>query len=292
MGQLATKHLQSASKAYIETTELFFDKVFGDKKKFSHDFATKKGVFTAEGLEVFYTGRKRKEYKSFTERTLYLKNSPNVEEAFLVGTFKGAKEKTKVRHTQVTKTIEFGGQPVGSKKESKGTIFEREFTNRLKECINGEVCKGKYHQAAGWLIGQLEKGGKKTITDVKQLGGQNAPRPFQVSGKQPYVAPAKHQNHGAVLTDIDVFYVSGSPTHLSAKLGPSLTFMNPGSKTLFSDQDIKNHDIIKPKGKALLEMCGLEEDAFSNTFNNFGKSRQKIKNREKSGVKKINKARL
>ena len=45
MGELASKHIsgtKTGSKEYIRTTELFFDKVFGDKKKFSHDFATKK----------------------------------------------------------------------------------------------------------------------------------------------------------------------------------------------------------------------------------------------------------
>ena len=291
MGELASKHIsgtKTGSKEYIRTTELFFDKVFGDKKKFSHDFATKKGVFTASGIESTYEDGKTKIFKSLSEKTTYTKNAPLTKEVFLTGSFKGKKEKEKVRHTHVTKTIEFGGQPVGSKKESKGTIFEREFTHRLKECINGEVCKGKYHAAAGWLIGQLEKGGKKPIEDVKQLGGQNASRPFEVAGKQPFIAPRKHQDHGSVLTDMDVFHKDGTKTHLSAKLGPSLTFINPGSKTLFSDQDVKDHDISKDKGIALLKMCGLDEDAFCNVFNNFGKPAQKKKNLKHSGVKKVN----
>ena len=150
------------------------------------------------------------------------------------------------------------------------------------------MCKGKYHAAAGWLIGQLEKGGKKPIKDVKQMGGQNASRPFEVAGNQPFVAPQKHQDHGSVLTDINVIH-ENSISYLSAKLGPSLTFINPGSKTLFSDQDVKDHDISKDKGIALLKMCGLDEDAFCNVFNNFGKSAQKKKNLKHSGVKKVNK---
>jgi len=36
-------------------------------------------------------------------------------------------------------------------------------------------------------------------------------------------------------------------------------------------------------------MCGLEEDAFCNTFNNFGKPMQKSKNIKHSGSKKVNK---
>ena len=292
MGELATKHIagtKTGSKEYIRTTELFFDKVFGDKKTYNHDFATKKGVFTAESIEVTYTNNQTISFKSSKQKTKFIEEAPETKEAFLIGMFKGSKSKEKVRHTHVTKTIEFGGQPVGSKKESKGTIFEREFTNRLKECINGEVCKGKYHKAAGWLIGQLEKGGKKPIKDIQQLGGQNASRPFEVQGRQPYVAPIKHQDHGKVLTDIDVFHTSGEKTHLSAKLGPSLTFMNPGSKTIFTDQDVKDHDISTDKGIALLKMCGLDEDAFCNTFNNFGKQAQTKKNLKHSGIKKVNK---
>ena len=292
MGQLATKHIAGAktgSKEYIRTTELFFDKVFGKKSSFNHDFATKKGVFTAESIEVTYTNNKTLTFKKATDKKAFIKGAPATKEAFLIGKYKGSKGKERVKHTHVSKTIEFGGQPVGSKKESKGTIFEREFTHRLKECINGEVCKGKYHKAAGWLIGQLEKGGKNPIIDVKQLGGQNASRPFEVAGSQPYIAPRDHKAHGKVLTDIDVFHENGTITHLSAKLGPSLTFINPGSKTLFSDQDIKDHDINKDKGIALLKMLNLDEDTFCNVFNNFGKPAQKKKNLKHSGVKRVKK---
>ena len=66
MGELASKHIsgtKTGSKEYIRTTELFFDKVFGDKKKFSHDFATKKGVFTASGIESTYEDGKTKIFK-------------------------------------------------------------------------------------------------------------------------------------------------------------------------------------------------------------------------------------
>ena len=296
MSQLALKHIASSktgpSKEYIRTTELFFDKVFGDHKKYNHDFATTKGVFSADKIDVRYQDGKSKVFISAAEKNDYLKKTSLIKEAFLIGSYKGSKSKDKVRHTQVTKTIEFGGKPVGSKKENKGNIFEREFTNRMKECINGEVCVGKYHKPAGWLVGELEKGGKKGIDDIEQLGGQNASRPFEVDGKQPYVAPRKHQSHGPVLTDINVIHKDKSLSYLSAKSGPSLTFINSGTKSLFSDQDIKNHNIKTNKGKALLEMCGLEEDAFCNTFNNFGKSLQTAKNIKHSGSKKINKTTL
>ena len=292
MAELALKHISSGltgpSKEYIRTTELFFDKVFGDHAKFNHDFATKKGVFSADHIEISYQDGKSKIFKNVKDKKEYLTKASLIKEAFLVGSYKGTTSKDKVRHTHVTKTIEFGGKPVGSKKENKGNIFEREFTARMKECINGEVCAGKYHIPAGWLIGQLEKGGKNTIKDVQQLGGQNQSRPFEVQGKQPYIAPNRHQSHGPVLTDINVIQKEGT-SYLSAKSGPSLTFINSGTKSLFSNQDIMDHNIKTPKGKALLEMCGLEEDAFCNTFNNFGKPTQKDKNIKHSGSKKVNK---
>jgi len=292
MAELALKHIASSitgpSKEYVRTTELFFDKVFGDHSKYNHDFATKKGVFAADEIEIKYQDGKSKIFNSANEKANYIKNASLIKEAFLIGSYKGSQSKDKVRHTQVTKTIEFGGQPVGSKKENKGNIFEREFTNRMLECINGEVCEGKYHKPAGWLIGELQKGGKKPIKDVKQLGGLNASRPFEVDGKQPFIAPKRHQSHGPVLTDINVIH-ENDISYLSAKSGPSLTFINSGTKSLFSDQDIKEHNIKTTKGKALLEMCGLEEDAFCNCFNNFSKPMQKAKNIKHSGSKKVDK---
>jgi len=292
MAQLELKHINSSktgpNKNYIKTTELFFDKVFGDHKTYNNDFAVKNGVFSAHEIEVKYQDGKSKVFKKNSEKQDYLKNVSLIKEAFLIGSYKGTTSKDKVRHTQITKTIEFGGKPVGSKKENKGNIFEREFTDRMKECINGEVCAGKYHEPAGWLIGQLQEGGKKPIKDVKQLGGQNASRPFQVDGKQPFIAPKKHQSHGPVLTDINIIH-ENSISYLSAKSGPSLTFINSGTKTLFSNQDIKEHNIKTTKGKALLEMCGLDESAFCNTFNNFGKPLQMTKNIKHSGSKKVDK---
>ena len=298
MAELALKHISTSiyyssktapNKEYIRTTELFFDKVFGDHKKYNHDFATINGVFSVDKIDVRYKDGKSKVFTQPAEKNNYLKKAEDIKEVFLIGSYKGSRTKKTIRYTQVTKTIEFGGKPIGSKKENKGNIFEREFTNRMKECINGEPCSGKYHKPAGWLIGQLEQDGKKPIIDIKQLGGQNTPRPFEVDGKQPYVAPRKHQAHGAVMTDIDVFYKSKPTSHLSAKSGPSLTFINSGTKSLFSDKDIKEHNIQTNKGKALLEMCGLDEDAFCNTFNNFGKSHQTAKNIKNSGPKKVNK---
>ena len=293
MAELALKHISSPiiglSKEYIRTTNLFFDKVFGDHSKYNHDFATKKGVFVANQIEVKYQDGKTKIFKNSNEKENYIKNASLIKEAFLLGSYKGGKSKDKVRHTNITKTIEFGGQPVGSKKENKGNLFEREFTNRMLECINGEVCVGIYHEPAGWLIGELQEGGKKPIKDIKQLGGQNTSRPFDVDGKQPFIAPKKHQSHGPVLTDIDVIHVNGFKSHLSAKSGPSLTFTNSGTKSLFSDEDIKDHNIHTTKGKALLEMCGIDEDAFCNCFNNFGKPMQKVKNMKHSGTKKVDK---
>jgi hypothetical protein len=298
MAELALKHISTSiyyssktapNKEYIRTTELFFDKVFGDHKKYNHDFATINGVFSVDKIDVRYKDGKSKVFTQPAEKNNYLKKAEDIKEVFLIGSYKGSRTKKTIRHTQVTKTIEFGGKPIGSKKENKGNIFEREFTNRMKECINGEPCSGKYHKPAGWLIGQLEQDGKKPIIDIKQLGGQNTPRPFEVDGKQPYVAPRKHQAHGAIMTDIDVFYKSKPTSHLSAKSGPSLTFINSGTKSLFSDKDIKEHNIQTNKGKSLLEMCGLDEDAFCNTFNNFGKSHQTAKNIKNSGPKKVNK---
>ena len=148
------------------------------------------------------------------------------------------------------------------------------------------VCGGS--EAALHPLAMMGFASMNALCSTHNEDPKNASRPFEVAGKQPFIAPRKHQDHGSVLTDMDVFHKDGTKTHLSAKLGPSLTFINPGSKTLFSDQDVKDHDISKDKGIALLKMCGLDEDAFCNVFNNFGKPAQKKKNLKHSGVKKVN----
>ena len=73
MAQLELKHI--ASKDYIKSTELFFDKVFGDHKKYNHDFSTKKGVFSADKIDIKYQDGKSKIFTKAAERNNYLKKT-------------------------------------------------------------------------------------------------------------------------------------------------------------------------------------------------------------------------
>ena len=270
MANLAKKHFQGIKegKSYLKTTELLFDKVFGSKRKFGRDFATEDGVVCSSSLEITYDGTVKK-YSNLTQRDEYLKEASSATDAIVVGTTKGTKKNIRIKYTKIIKTEEFGGKPVGSKKESKGTIFEKEFTTRLLECINGKVCKGKYHHPAGYLIGELEKD-NGPVVNIKNVGGANASRPFEVSGKQGYIAPNDHKKHGVILSDVTAFHKNGKTTPLSLKYGGTLTFMNPGSKTLFTDNDIKNKK-LPTKGKTLLNMFGIDEDTFCDVFNKYGK---------------------
>ena len=199
---LTTKHIAGhatkagqriiPNKSYEKTAALLFDKVLVKSPNWSHDFATKKqGILVSESLSVTYTDGTTVDYTNSNQRKSYITNMYSAVSAVVKGHAKGKdKSSVKVQHTQLVKTTEFGGQGVGTKKESKGTIFEREFTNRLKECINGQPCKGKYHKAAGYLIGQLENVNDSAakdpnmyqIVDIEQEGGKNQPRPIEANG--------------------------------------------------------------------------------------------------------------
>tara|TARA_B100000795_G_C22733124_1_gene412225 strand:- start:39 stop:1220 length:1182 start_codon:yes stop_codon:yes gene_type:complete len=283
MANLAKKHIQGtlSGPSYQATTELFFNKVFGDKKTYGHDFATDKGVVISESISVKYSDGTTIKYNDVSQKQKYLSSARGAVSAELHGKLKGNKNKITLKHTQLFKTEEFGGKPVGGKKESRGTVFEKDFTSRLQECINGEVCVGKYHKPAGYLIEQLETL-NGAITKIENVGGQNASRPMEVAGKQIYIAPRAHIMHGPVLTDVTVHHV-GKKSFLSLKYGGTLTFMNPGSKSLFSDGDIRDYNINTLKGKALLNMFGIDHIMFCDVFNAFGTTAQSNKNKKLSG---------
>lgn len=298
---LTTKHIAGhatkagqriiPNKSYEKTAALLFDKVLVKSTNWSHDFATKKqGILVSESFSVTYTDGTTIDYTNSNQRKSYISKMHSAVSAVVKGHAKGKdKSSVEVRHTQLVKTTEFGGQGVGTKKESKGTIFEREFANRLKECINGEPCKGKYHEAAGYLIGQLEsKGAGKDpniyqIVDVEQEGGKNQPRPIEVTGNTVYIAPTRHQDHAAKLTDITVTHANRTKSYLSAKYGPTLTFMNSGSKTVVTDNEIMNYNVTSTKAKNLFRIFGIDEDIFCDVFNNYGKASQTNKSLKHSG---------
>ena len=298
---LTTKHIAGhatkagqriiPNKSYEKTAALLFDKVLVKSTNWSHDFATKKqGILVSESFSVTYTDGTTIDYTNSNQRKSYISKMHSAVSAVVKGHAKGKdKSSVEVRHTQLVKTTEFGGQGVGTKKESKGTIFEREFANRLKECINCEPCKGKYHEAAGYLIGQLEsKGAGKDpniyqIVDVEQEGGKNQPRPIEVTGNTVYIAPTRHQDHAAKLTDITVTHANRIKSYLSAKYGPTLTFMNSGSKTVVTDNEIMNYNVTSTKAKNLFRIFGIDEDIFCDVFNNYGKASQTNKSLKHSG---------
>jgi hypothetical protein len=289
MGNLAKKHIQGTlvGPTYQPTTELFFDKVFGDKNKFGRDFVTDKGLVTSESISVKYNNGSTVKYTNLKQRAEYINLAREAISVDLLGVLVGKRRKITLKHTQVFKTEEFGGRPVGGKKENKGTTFEKAFTSRLNEYINGEVCVGKYHKAAGYLISELIKI-NGPITNIENVGGQNASRPMEVSGTQIFIAPRAHEKHGQVLTDVTVEHKS-KRSYLSLKFGGTLTFMNPGSNTLFTNDDIKNYNIHTAKGKALLKMFGIDDMMFCDVFNAFGTPSQDNKNRKLSGpTKKAN----
>ena len=285
MAALQKKHIQGTLEgpSYQKTTDLLFDKVFGNQRKFSHDFATDLGVVVIKGFTITYDDKDVIKYTKNAQRETYLEYAPQAQNIVFHGTKKGSRKSIELKLSQLIKTEEFGGKPVGGAKESKGTIFEKEFTTRLKECINGQVCKGKYHQSAGYLVAKLEEINGPIIS-VENVGGQNASRPFEVSGEQPYISPKAHKNHGPVLTDVTVIHKDNKKSYLSLKFGGTLTFMNPGSKTLFTDEDIKNYDIEKEKGKALLNMFNIDPMQFCLVFNKFGTKAQVARNKKESGA--------
>ena len=95
MANLAKKHIQGTlgGPSYQATTELFFNKVFGNKKTYGHDFATDKGVVISESISVKYSDGTTIKYNDVNQKQKYLSSARDAVSAELHGKLKGNKNK-------------------------------------------------------------------------------------------------------------------------------------------------------------------------------------------------------
>ena len=85
--------------------------------------------------------------------------------------------------------------------------------------------------------------------------------------------PARHQEHGSKLTDVDITHANGQKSHLSLKFGGTLTFVNTGVAGVgkaFPEEEIEDGAVTNQMGVALLKAFGLDNEAVCNIFNNYG----------------------
>ena len=148
MAYLSISEITRKGKEY--RSELLVNKVY-EKKGQMNNFMTKNGLFHAESIIINNTPEK---YTAKLFNKILALNGTRLP-LFLEGKYVGKPSKTKVKITEVEKSEEFGGQPSGGKKVNLGNVFEKDFHDRLVECITGRCCKGK-------LAKEAKKGGEYT----------------------------------------------------------------------------------------------------------------------------------
>lgn len=188
------------------------------------------------------------------------------------------------------KVDDFGGRGAGGKKVNLGNQFEEHWFADSEKVLTGQTKGNRYVQKIIKLNDELTKKMKKGLSGVVAEGGANKARPLVFSGNSLVVAAEGRltEDMGSTLTDITFLYgEKKDPVYLSLKYGATLTFFNSGTKKIFTDAMIKNYKITSPAGKVFMDMFGIDELKFCESFNNY--PRQKPIQNNKQVSRKYNK---
>lgn len=112
---------------------------------------------------------------------------------------------------------------------------------------------------------------KHTNITAKQEGGLNKPRPLQFSGSTPTIQSSRMEDIGPTVTDVTVMG-DKTPYYLSLKLGSTITLFNVGVTKYLTKDDIKRGEVTNPKGRALLDLFGIDYDRYVQTFGRYDAS--------------------
>jgi len=179
------------------------------------------------------------------------------------------------------KVDDFGGRGAGGKKVNLGNQFEEHWVADSEKVLSGQTKGNRYVQKIIGLNEDLTKQMKKGLSGVVAEGGANKSRPLVFSGNGLVVAAEGRltEDMGSTLTDVTFQYGENKdPVYLSLKYGPTLTFFNSGvggrnGPLLFTPAMIKEFKISSPAGKAFLDMFGIDEVKFCESFNNYPRSK-------------------
>lgn len=179
------------------------------------------------------------------------------------------------------KVDDFGGRGAGGKKVNLGNQFEEHWVADSEKVLSGQTKGNRYVQKIIGLNEDLSKKMKKGLSGVVAEGGANKSRPLVFSGNGLVVAAEGRltEDMGSTLTDVTFQYGENKdPVYLSLKYGSTLTFFNSGvggrnGPLLFTPAMIKEYKISSPAGKAFLDMFGIDEVKFCESFNNYPRSK-------------------
>jgi hypothetical protein len=154
----------------------------------------------------------------------------------------------------------------GGGANSQGFAFEVQIANDLEEYkrsgLDGEF---KFPNMIQKMHDSFLK--DSSFIEVKMEGAANTKRPL-VFGDVKAVIGGRDLNIGHKVTDITVVTDKG-PHYLSAKFGGTVTFFNAGVATIFREDEFQAGKITNKDAKKLLNMFGINEERFIETFTKY-----------------------
>jgi len=179
------------------------------------------------------------------------------------------------------KVDDFGGRGAGGRRVNMGNQFEEHWVADSQKVLSGQTNGSRYVQKVIDLNDDLTKKMKSGLSGVVAEGGANKSRPLVFSGNSLVVAAEGRltENMGSTLTDVTFQYgEKKDPVYLSLKYGSTLTFFNSGvggrnGPLLFTPAMIKQYKITSQAGKAFLDMFGMDEIKFCESFNNYPRTK-------------------
>ena len=188
-----------------------------------------------------------------------------------------------------------GSRKVGSAVASlnKGIKFEDDLVRDINLYIKGEAITDTKNSK---FIAEFVEHYKLSYVDrVVPMGILNQRRPLQFSGGEVFIG-SRNYDIGKTVTDINVDggQVVGNvlrgvkEVFLSLKFGSTVTIANPGISTLFPEREFKQGKFTSTGAKALLNMLGIDEHKFIQTFESYG-SKTKMEKSNEDVISKMNK---
>ncbi len=267
MANLNIPEITKEGKEYRAT--LLIEKTF-QKNGNMDNFMSDSGLFHASSIII--DKKEHKTYSKNLENFVIALRGQKGKTLALKGKLSGQNQEVIIPIGKIQKSVEFGGQPAGSKKVNKGIVFENELFTRFEQCINGKCCKGKYDRQAKAILDEVSKKMGSPVDKIDgSMGSKNQSRPLIISGGSPIIHPNNPEEHGEKLTDIDIIHKNGQRSHLSLKFSSTLTFVNSGvAKKYFPEGEMKTGKISNELGKTILETLGIENEKFCKVFNDYG----------------------
>lgn len=181
------------------------------------------------------------------------------------------------------------GSRGGRGSKSQGFAFENQIVSDLEQYksagLDGEF---KFPE----MVKQMHDAFLKDASEieVKLEGGANTKRPL-VFGDVKAVIGGRNLNIGSKVTDVTVYTDKGE-YYLSAKFGGTVTFFNAGVKTIFTDDQFESGKITNKDGLKLLDMFGIDEQRFIETFTAYDPTAKKSGSKDIVNNPRANKSAL